>query len=330
MKYAILAITRGATLLGEQLAGQLKADFFPCKGKLRTTLETVWTEYNGIICIMATGIVVRTVAPLLKDKRKDPAVVVCDEQGKFAVSLLSGHIGGANALADRIAGITGGQAVVTTASDVLGKTALDLWCRDLGLEIGNKTIFTKKMGKLVDTGSLKVYSKYPLPQLPPDLIKTETVESADLIITSLAIMKTDAALLHPKALVFGIGCKRGTPAAVITECIESTCTEHNLAPQSIARLASITLKQDEDGLLAAAAARQLDLSFFTSEELNTVPGITASPTVLRVTGAKAVAEPAAILAAGATSLLVSKMKWQGATTAVAKIPTPFNDILIRK
>ncbi len=323
MKYAILAITRGATLLGEQLAGQLEADFFPCKGKLRTTLETVWTEYDGIICIMATGIVVRTVAPLLKDKSKDPAVVVCDEQGKFSISLLSGHIGGANALADKVAEKTGGQAVVTTASDVLGRTALDLWCRDLCLEIGNKTIFTQKMGKLVDTGSLKVYSKYPLPPLPPDLIPTETLETADLIITSLTNITTDAALLHPKTLVFGIGCKRGTPAALIEQCIESTCSEHNLAPQSLALIASITLKQDEEGLLAAAASKQLSLCFYTSDELNTVPGITGSPTVLRVTGAKAVAEPAAMLAAGSTSLLVNKMKWQGATTAVAEIPTPF-------
>lgn len=323
MKYAILAITKGATLLGEQLAGQLEADFFPCKGKLRTTLETVWTRYEGIICIMATGIVVRTVAPLLKDKSKDPAVVVCDEQGKFAVSLLSGHLGGANALAERVADATGGQAVITTASDVLGQTALDLWCRELDLVIGNKTRFTQKMGKLVDTGSLQVYSRYPLPPLPPDLIQTETVESADLIITSLAEIQTDAALLHPKTLVFGIGCKRGTPAALIEQCIEATCKKHNLAPQSIALIASITLKQDEQGLLTAAAGKQLNLRFFTSEELNTVPGITASPTVLRVTGAKAVAEPAAMLAAGATSLLVDKMKWQGATTAVAEIPTPF-------
>ena len=323
MKYAILAITRGATLLGEQLAGQLEADFFPCKGKLRTTLETVWTKYEGIICIMATGIVVRTVAPLLKDKSKDPAVVVCDEHGKFAISLLSGHLGGANALAEMVAGKTGGQEVITTASDVLGKTALDLWCRELGLVVGNKTTFTRKMGKLVDTGSLQVYSKYPLPPLPPDLIQTDTLEAADLVITSLAAIKTEAALLHPKTLVFGIGCKRDTPVAVINQCIETTCSEHNLAPQSLARIASITLKQDEQGLLAAAASRQLDLRFFTSEELNTVPGITASPTVLKVTGAKAVAEPAAMLAAGATSLLVDKMKWQGATTAVAEISTPF-------
>ena len=330
MKYAILAITKGGTLLGEQLAGQLEADFFPCKGKLRTTLETVWPEYDGIICIMATGIVVRTIAHLLTDKRKDPAVVVCDEQGKFAISLLSGHIGGANALADKVAQKTRGQSVVTTASDVLGRTALDLWCRDLGLAIGKKTIFTQKMGKLVDTGSLKIYSNYPLPTLPPDLIQTKILEAADLIITNLAEIKTDAALLHPKTLVFGIGCKRGTPAALIEQCIESTCSEHNLALQSLAQIASITLKQDEAGLLATAASKQLDLRFFTSEELNTVPGITASPTVLRVTGAKAVAEPAAILAAGATSLLVHKMKWQGATTAVAEIPTPFKDISTRK
>ena len=132
-------------------------------------MARVWADYGEIVCIMAAGIVVRTVAPLLRDKYQDPAVVVCDERGRFAVSLLSGHLGGANDLARRVAELTGGQAVLTTASDVLGRTALDLWCRDLGLIPADKAALTRAMGLLVDRGGLTVWSRYPLPPLPADL-----------------------------------------------------------------------------------------------------------------------------------------------------------------
>lgn len=322
MNIAVLAITRGAQHLGQRLAAELGADFYPCKGRLRATISEAWQDYDGIICIMAAGIVVRAVAPLLTDKHQDPAVVVCDECGAFAISLLSGHLGGANSLAERVARITAGQPVLTTASDVLGKTALDLWCRDLNLQIANKRDFTEKMGKLVDSGSLTLYSEYPLPSLPADLIAVDRPQDADLVITKYAEVNTTAALLHPKALVIGIGCKRGTPAAVIRGCVEATCQAHNLALASVAALASITLKQDEEGLLAYAAEEQLQLHFFSSNALNTVPGRASSPTVLKVTGAKAVAEPAAMLGAGTDTLLVSKSKWQGATTAVAEKTDP--------
>ncbi|WP_035247876.1 cobalt-precorrin 5A hydrolase [Desulfogranum mediterraneum] len=320
--YAVLAITAGGRLLGEQLARELNADLYYCKGELRPTLSRVWPRYQGLICIMATGIVVRMIAPLLADKSKDPAVVVCDQQGSYAISLLSGHLGGANSLAARVAGISGGQAVITTASDVLGQTGLDLWCRELGLSIADKAAFTRKMGQLVDQGSLRLYSEFPLPRLPEDLMICQTPEEADLVISTAATTPGKGVLLHPKALALGIGCKRDTPAARIEATVEAACRNHNLAAAAIARLASITLKQDEPGLLAYARDRQLDIRFYTSEQLNTIPSEASSATVYRVTGARAVAEPAAILAAGAEALLVNKIKGAGVTLAIARIPDP--------
>jgi len=323
-RLAVLALTRGGCVLGRQLAAALDGDFFAAKGRLAQVMATAWADYREIVCIMATGIVVRTVAPLLRDKGHDPAVVVCDEKGRFAISLLSGHVGGANALAGRVAAATGGQAVLTTASDVLGRTALDLWCRDLGLRPGDKAALTRAMGRLVDRGMLAVWSRYPLPDLPPDLKAVADQSGADLIIDSRDAPSGQAAVLYPRALVVGIGCNRGTTAAAIAAAVEATCTRHGLAPQAIARLASIDLKRDEAGLLVYAREHDLAIDFFDKDALNRVEGVAVSAAVLRATGAKGVAEPAALLGAGPGAvLLAAKMKWTDVTTAVAEIADPF-------
>ncbi len=326
MKTAVLAITQGATKLGQQVAAGLNADFVPCREKFATVFAHTWQTYQAIVCVMATGIVVRTMAPLLEDKRKDPAVVVCDEQGKFAISLLSGHIGGANALAHSVAGLTGGQAVITTASDVLGHTALDLWCIQLGLQAQNKEMLTKKMGRLVNTGSLNIYSEPPLPPLPAlpvDLKSVPSAEEADLIVTYRNIKSKTAAVLSPKALALGIGCRKGTPVATIAEAIVQTCDENGLSTSAIGIIASVDLKKEEQGLLAYAGTHDIPLIFYNSTQLNTMKVQASSDKVMQVTGAKAVAEPAALLAAQTDHLLVPKTKFPAVTVAIAKIRHPF-------
>jgi len=288
-------------------------------------MQRCWYEYDTLVCIMASGIVVRTLAPLIKDKRKDPAVVVCDERGQFAVSLLSGHLGGGNALAARVAAITGGRAVITTASDVQGKTALDLWARDLGLVVADREGLTRAMGKLVNQGSVTLYSDYPLPRLPGDIQRQARPQEADLVITAANGVQTTGTLLHAKALVAGIGCNRNTPAEEIEQALQQACQENNLALQSVTRLASIDLKSDEQGLLEFAAQHALPLDFFNHDQLNAVDGVSTSAVVLRATGAKGVAEPAAVLASDGGRLLVKKMKWPNVTVAIAEISNPFRE-----
>lgn len=315
---AVLALGQAGTALGRRLAQSLPGDFFPCTGRLPEVMHTVWHGYREIVCVMAAGIVVRSIAPLLRDKQHDPAVVVCDVAGRFAVSLLSGHLGGANALAQRVALCTGGQAVLTTASDTLGRTALDLWCRDQGLVPASKSAFTRAMAQLVDQGRLTIWSRLPLPELPPDLCAVATADQADLVIDNQTTAPTGATLLHPKNLALGVGCNRGTSAAAIARAVEATCAQHALAQASIARLASIDLKADEPGLLEFARDRGLPLVFYNKDQLNEVEGVDASAVVERVTGARAVAEPAALLAAGpGATLLCPKMKWTDVTTALA-------------
>lgn len=319
----VLALSRGGCKLGQWLASALGGDFQACKGRLAAVMAGVWGRYSDIVCIMATGIVVRTIAPLLRDKYCDPAVVVCDEQGRFAISLLSGHLGGANDLARRVAEVTGGQAVLTTASDVLGRTALDLWCRQWRLTPTDTGALTRAMGRLVDQGVVTVWSRYPLPPLPDDLRPVDERTQADLRIDSRTDPDGNSAVLLARALVFGIGCNRGTPAEAIGAAVEATCQQHGLDSRAIARLASIDLKQDEVGLLEYARQQGLTIDFYDKEALNRIEGVSTSAAVQHATGAKGVAEPAALLSAGAgATLLVAKMKWTDVTTAVAEIADP--------
>ncbi|MDO5675415.1 MAG: cobalamin biosynthesis protein [bacterium] len=332
VKIAILALSAGAVKLGAHLAKTVPADFYPCKGELRQRFTALWHSYDALICIMASGIVVRHIAPLMQDKLRDPAILVLDERGRFVISLLSGHMGGANRLAQKVAALCGGQAVITTASDVLDLTALDLWCASLGLQAADKKSFTRAMGRLVDKGSLQLWSDLPLPPLPPDIRPAAGPDEADLLISHAvsvqaradAQIKPEPAILHPQALCLGIGCNRGTSKEDIAEAVQETLARHNLARRSVTRLASIDLKADEEGLLAFAAGAELPLDFFSKEALNQVEAVQYSEAVFRATGAKGVAEPAALLAAGQQArLLVPKEKYADVTVAVACMAWPY-------
>jgi cobalt-precorrin 5A hydrolase len=321
-KIVIIALTKGGRQLADRLANQLPATVLSSRGKFKQVLHQAWQEYDSLICIMATGIVVRTLAPLLKDKREDPAVVVCDEKGQFAISLLSGHLGGGNALAHKVAGLLDGQAVITTASDVLGRTALDIWARDLGLVVADKHKFTRAMTQLVNNGSISLFSDYFLANLPEDIQLQEDEATAALAITCRTDQQTSGALLYPKSLVAGIGCNRNTPEEEIEQALDEACEKNNLALQSIRNLASIDLKNDEPGLLEFADHNGYIIDFYNRDQLNGVDGVSTSAAVLKATGAKGVAEPAAVLSSGGGKLLVKKMKWPNVTVAIAEIQYP--------
>ena len=324
MNIAILSLTRGGLELSERLTEQLPgAVSLHCRGALRQNVEEAWPRHDALIFIMAAGIVVRTIAPLLADKYNDPAVVVCDEAGHFAVSLLSGHLGGANELARRVARISGGQAVITTASDVTGHTALDLWIRDLGLSVSEPSRLAGVMGKLVNRGFVTLHTDYPLPRLPSDIHPSDDSQTTDLLITARSKNKGTGLTLVPKSLVVGIGCNRGTDVRSIEKACAEVFAEHGLLFEAIRNLASIDLKQDERGLLAFAAGKGYEIDFFSSGQLNEVANVSESQAVLRATGAKGVAEPAAILSAGNHGLIVRKVKCKDVTIAVAEVCSPW-------
>jgi cobalt-precorrin 5A hydrolase len=320
MSTAIIFLTKEGGKLAERLVALLPCStIVPVQGGIAKTLARVWQEHERMVCIMAAGIAVRSLAPLLRDKRTDPAAVVCDPQGRFAISLLSGHLGGGNALARQVAALLGGQAVITTASDVLGHAALDLWAQELGLVVADPRRLTAAMSTLVNSGTIALFSEYPLPKLPPDLLLTNQAAQADILITCRTAWNPAQTLLHPKTLVAGIGCNRGTLAEDIIETLHRACAENSLAVQSVRNLATIDLKQDEAGLLAAAAELDCSVDFYTAAQLNQVKNVETSAAALRATGAKGVAEPAAMLSSRGGRLLLRKQKSAHVTVAIAEV-----------
>jgi cobalt-precorrin 5A hydrolase/precorrin-3B C17-methyltransferase len=277
-----------------------------------------WVKGGRLVFIMATGIVVRTIAPLLTDKRADPAVVVLDESGAHVVSLLSGHVGGANALAGEIAQVCGGSAVITTASDASGLPGLDLWAESEDLAIEDWKRLTRIGTKLVDRKTLSLFSDVPL-DAPKVFLPTEDPTHADVVVTNKEIQtQADALTLRPKNLVVGIGCNSGTSADEIEGAVRKTLAEHKLSFLSVRAVATIDLKKSEAGLCEFVEKAGLPLITFPARELNRVAGVTPTPAALRATGARAVAEPAAILGAGGGGLIVRKQRMGNVTVAIAE------------
>ncbi|MBA4374528.1 MAG: precorrin-3B C(17)-methyltransferase [Thermodesulfovibrio sp.] len=316
---SILYITDKGQALAEKLT-----TFYPGAVVKRFNKQVLcdgWLPGRGFVFIMATGIVLRSIASLIKDKKTDPAVVVLDDKGEYAVSLLGGHLAGANQMAEEIAKFLGGAPVITTASDVNDLPAVDLWARDNELIVENGDLLARIGTRLVNEGSLLIFSERDLP-LPESFIKINTADSADMIVTSRKIMQgrglNQAVYLRPQTLVLGIGCNRGASADEIEEVVMQTLDRNDLAFLSVCSLATIDLKADEPGLRAFATKYHLPIAIFSADELNTVAGITVSDAALRATGAKAVAEPSAILASGGGNLIVSKQKKGNVTVAVAE------------
>ena len=320
MKIGILAITEGGKRLAAELAAKMPASqVLPQEGGVAHALADYWQEVDGFVCIMATGIVVRGIAPLLQGKEHDPCVVVVDELGRHAVSLLSGHLGGGNDLAYAVATLLGGEAVITTASDTLGLVALDLWARRQNLICENKEGLTQASARLVNNGQLVIYSEVAVVSLPLGLVAVAGPEQADIVVTPRLGEYGSSAVFRPKNLVVGVGCNRGASIGEIRQACEELFAEQDLSLLSIRNFASIDLKQDEAGLVAFAAERGLRIEFFNKDALNRVENIAVSEAALHHVGAIGVAEPAALLSAQSNDLLVGKRKWHNVTMAVARV-----------
>jgi cobalt-precorrin 5A hydrolase len=316
-RIAVLAVTPGGCRLARCVAeGIPAAEFLEANLSVSEKLSKSWHDYDGFVCVMAAGIVVRSIAPLLGDKQHDPCVVVMDEQGRFTVSLLSGHLGGGNDLAREVAALTGGEAVITTASDTLGLTAIDLWAREQRLVVADRSQLTRASGYLVAQGLIRVFSEVK-GVLPRDFQEVADPGSARIIISCKTNWPEDRLLLHPPQLVVGIGCNRGTAGQEIEEAMGQLLASHSLARQSVIKLASIDLKRDEEGLLDFSRRHNWPLEFFSKQQLNEVAGVSYSAAVMKATGAQGVAEPAALLAAQTNQLIVRKEKWKNVTLAVA-------------
>jgi cobalt-precorrin 5A hydrolase len=305
--------------------------------KLGERIIDEFDRYSGHIFIMSTGIVVRLIAPLIKHKTQDPAVVVVDDGGHHAISLLSGHLGGANELARQIAATIGARPVITTATDVNQVPAIDLLAKENNLLIENP-VAIKTVNMALLTGK-KIMVCDPHNILKNALPDTEKLTSDEFIkhfkkngqhidfegvayvyIDDLNVDLPAAVLiLRPASLMAGIGCNRNTEASEILTHLQDVLAKNNLALTSLKGIASIDVKADETGLIMTADSLKLPLTFFSKQELNQVKNIkNPSKIVEKHVGVKSVCEAAAILATRNGTLIVPKQSTQNVTVAIAR------------
>ncbi|WP_225829093.1 precorrin-3B C(17)-methyltransferase [Streptomyces naphthomycinicus] len=267
-------------------------------GPVGEAVRAAFAECEQLVCFLATGAVVRLLAPLLGDKAADPGVVCVDEGGRFAVSLLGGHGGGANELAREVGASLGAEPVVTTATDAVGLPGLDT----LGLPYEGSVAAVSRALLDGEPVALRAEVAWPLPPLPVTAEGSYTVRLTDRAITA----GEREVLLRPPTLVVGVGASKGAPAAEVLGLIEGTLAGAGLSPASVAELATVDAKAQEPGIVAAAERLGVPLVTYSAEELAGVEVPNPSDAPLTAVGTPSVAEAAALRGGGA--LVVPKRK----------------------
>ncbi|MFW6022822.1 MAG: cobalt-precorrin 5A hydrolase [Halanaerobiaceae bacterium] len=288
----------------------------------------LFKEYKNIIYIMALGIVVRVIAPYLKSKKEDPAVVTIDESGRNVISTLSGHLGGANQLTTEIADILKANSVITTATDCQGKPAIDMLAKEMNciiepfknLKLANAAIVNDRPLSIftdytLDISESKYISVYPL----SDFFSVSQSGFPVIVSNKEIKINGDYLQLIPRNIVVGIGCRRGISAEEISSVVQGSLQSLNLSEKSIKKIATIDLKKDEIGLLEYAAQKSLEMEIIDREEINnTNLDISQSDFVQKMIGVPGVCEPAALLASDSGKLILPKTKCGRITIAVVE------------
>lgn len=354
--YAIVAITKHGVEMGRQLQQRFaSADLYYMgkfqrgdeearniqlfSGSVRLLLPALFKKYKGLILYISLGAVVRMIAPILVDKKKDPAVVVIDDRGEHVISVLSGHLGGANELTREIAVLMDAKAVITTASDVQKTIPVDLfgarfgwvWDSEEKLTPVSASVVNEEHVAIIQETGEKNWWMHDTP-MPKEIILYPTINEAieaepqaSLIVTDRLLKPDEEILLEngvvyrPKSLVLGMGCNRGTSIEEVEAVIDETLSELQLSKKSVKALCTIDLKKDESCFLEVTEKYGWEFITYTSEQLNEMQLPNPSETVFKFTGAYGVSEPAAMRYAHTTELLLPKKKSGNVTITVARL-----------
>jgi cobalt-precorrin 5A hydrolase len=352
---AIIAISRRGTALALRLSDALEGQAAlyierrfagePAPGvtafelPLRSVIGQIFVEYRRLVLFMPVGAAVRLLAPHLGGKRTDPAVVCVDDAGRFAVSLLSGHKGGADALAQEVAKALCAMPVITSASHVLGTLAVDMLGGEFGWRIEADPIaVTRASAAVVNGAPVAVFQdagernwRPDDTPLPCNICVFDSWEalakyhaSAYLLITdrlvdTAALKDRPIVIYRPRSLVLGMGCCRGVPLEELERLLHETFTARGLAIASIRCIATADVKRDEEGMKALTEKLGAPLICYSAEQINSRPGPSGPSAAYERLGLIGVSEPAALLASGNDSLIVSRVKSASATLAVARM-----------
>lgn len=320
---AVLSFTDRGEALAEKLCRQLggtaaQARRIPQFSLAQWTRDS-FSQKDAIVFVGAVGIAVRAIAPFIRSKAEDPAVVAVDECGRYAVAVLSGHLGGANDLAREIAGICGGEAVITTATDRRGVFAVDEWARRQNCAVVNPEAIRRVSGAILAGRRVRVHSEWEIQGDPPEGVELTQAGDCEIWV-SLNPPPEDALWLTPRIAVLGVGCRRGVPAERLERAFQGLMERSGICPQSIVGAATIELKKEEPGLQQFCRQHGWPLCVYSAEELREAQGsFSPSEFVSRITGVDNVCERSAVLASGG-SLRCPKTAGDGVALALAVRP----------
>ncbi|WNI25494.1 precorrin-3B C(17)-methyltransferase [Streptomyces sp. ITFR-16] len=298
----LISATAAGAAARDRLAAAWPGRAAVYEGPVGEAVRRAFAECEQLVCFLATGAVVRLVAPLLADKATDPGVVCVDEAGRHAVALLGGHAGGANALAVEVGEVLGASPVVTTATDAVGAAGLDM----LGLPVEGDVAGVSRAMLDGAPVALRADAVWPLPALPAN-VAAGTAGTAVLHLTD-RLVETGAreAVLRPASLAVGVGASKGAPEDEVLGLVRETLAEAGLSPSSVAELVTVDAKAGEPGIVAAAARLGVPLRTYPADELARIEVPHPSDAPLAAVGTPSVAEAAAL--AGGGELLVPKRK----------------------
>lgn len=349
---AIVAATKRGTILGVELRAVLDRDaellvprrwvdlvngpVATYEGTLRTPVATLFESSEVLIMMLSTGATVRLLAPLLSDKREDPAVLVVDEAARHVISLLGGHRAGANEWAARVADALGAEAVVTTASEIAGLPPPDMLGADRGWRLESPpAVVTRVSAAAVNGEPIAIYQDAGerdwLADAPPEWNHCESFEAlAELdgwaIVISDRLPSPEYATLadrwlvyRPPSLALGVGCSSGVTSEELSQHVRDTLDRSGLSVESVGAIGTIDRRADEPALTALAARLGAPLRAFSADSLSRVPDMpNPSEQVARFVGTPSVCEPAAVLASDGGELVVAKQRAATCTVAVAR------------
>ncbi len=291
----------------------------PWAGRAADWAAEGFREADALLFCCAAGIAVRAIAPSVKDKTTDPAVIVIDELGHYVIPLLSGHLGGANALAGKIAGALGATAVLTTATDLNGVFAVDVFASGNSLSIGDMALTREISAALLEGVSVGFRSDLPWEGPLPQGLTTGSAELGICISSDREAGPFARTLrLIPRRYAAGIGCRRGKSGEELEAFLLDQLAKYHITVEELRCIATIDLKADETGLISLCEKYRLPLQTWSAEQLSAVPGeFTGSVFVKAHTGVDSVCERAAVLASRGP-LIIRKTAANGMTFALAE------------
>lgn len=322
---AVISVTKQGDEISKRLSKFFKVDLFS-KWKinefsLKDITENAMKNYKSIIFISSTGIAVRAIAPFIKSKLSDPGVLVIDASSKFVISLLSGHLGGANALTLKIAKKLSIQPVITTATDNLGIKAPDVIAKERKLVIDDISEVKKISSKLVQGKRIAFIDERKIINVPKGYIKETNNAEGRVVVTNKAIIdksNMDTLKLIRKDIVLGIGCRKNYDSIKMKENVLMILKKYNIDFRSVTIIATVELKKDEIAIKNLAKFLESNIKIFTLKEIQSIEHkYKGSEFVKKSIGVKAVCEPCVELSKGEN--ITKKIKCDGMTICIGEL-----------